>query len=223
MIFLIARWQPRRNRSGGARSIEWAARMVKEPAIAFHIRLIGVRRPAAFLVARDRRLLFGGPRSSSKRVRRILAREFKGGRAERARFPPARGRVLRRRARLGLAHVAAQIVAHARGMKPQPRSLPTAERNGAQNTRMLIDPPTSPARHTRDLARIDQSLRRCAASTEVGHKTLNYTIGDKVSDPVDELRLNERVLEPLALVAYACIAPSRLLRAPDHTRTIPDG
>lgn len=74
--------------------------------------------------------------------------------------------LLRRRARLGLAHVAARIVAHARGMEPQPWPFPTVERHGARNTRVLIGPPTSPARHTRDLARIDQSLRRCAAGTE---------------------------------------------------------
>ncbi|HTC71666.1 MAG TPA: hypothetical protein VK655_02170 [Solirubrobacteraceae bacterium] len=108
-------------------------------------------------------------------------------------------------------------------MKPQPRSLPTAERHGAQNTSVLIDPPTSPARHTRDLACIDQTLGRCVASTQVGHKTLNDAIRDKVSDPVNELRLSERLLEPLALGAYVCITLSRLLRAPCHARTLPDG
>jgi hypothetical protein len=108
-------------------------------------------------------------------------------------------------------------------MEPQPRSLPTAERHGAQNTRMLIDPPTSPARHPRDLARIDQPLRRGAASTEIGHKTLNDTIRDKLSESVDELRLSERLLKPPALVVYTCIAPSRLLRTPGHARTFPDG
>jgi hypothetical protein len=162
---------------------------------------------------RDRSLL-GGPRSNSKRVRRGFAREFKGGRAERVRLPSARGRVLRCRVRLGLAHVAAQILAHARGMEPQPWPFPTAERHGAQKTRVLIDPPTSPARHPRDLARIDQSLGWHAASTQVGRKTLNDTIRDKVRDPVDELRLSERLLEPSALGTYARIARSRLLRAP---------
>jgi hypothetical protein len=108
-------------------------------------------------------------------------------------------------------------------MEPKPWSLPTAERHGAQNTRVLIDPPTSPARHPRDLARIDQTLRRCVASAQVGHKTLNHTIRNKVSDPVNELRLAERLLEPLALGAHTRIAPSRLLRAPGHARTLPDG
>jgi hypothetical protein len=108
-------------------------------------------------------------------------------------------------------------------MEPQPWPLPTAEWHGAQNASMLIDPPTSPARHARDLVRIDQSLWRGGASTEVGRKTLNNTIGDEVSDPVDELRLSERLLEPPALAAYARIARSRLLRAPGHARTLPDG
>jgi hypothetical protein len=100
---------------------------------------------------------------------------------------------------------------------------PYAPWHGAQNTRVLIDPSTSPARHPRDLARIDQTRRRCAASAQVGRKTLNDTIRDEVSDPVDELRLSKRLLEPLALGAYACIVPSRLLRAPGHVRTLPDG
>jgi hypothetical protein len=108
-------------------------------------------------------------------------------------------------------------------MEPKPRSLSTAEWHGAQNTRVVIDPSTTPTHHTRDFARIEQSLWRGGASTEVGRKTLNNTIGDEVSDPVGELRLSERLLEPTVVGAYARIAQSRLLRAPGHRRTLPDG
>jgi hypothetical protein len=107
-------------------------------------------------------------------------------------------------------------------MKSQPRSLTTAERHGTQVTGVLVDPSTGPARHPRDLARIDESLW-WSAGTEVGRKTLDHTIRDEVGDPVDELRLSERLLEPLAIGAHACIALSRLLCAPGHARTLPDG
>lgn len=107
-------------------------------------------------------------------------------------------------------------------MKPEPWPLPTAERHSTQNACVLIHPPASPTRHTRDLTRIDQPLRR-SARTEVGRKTLNDTIRNKVSNPVHELRLSKRLIEPPTPAACACIVPSRLLRAHGHPGTIPDG
>jgi hypothetical protein len=106
-------------------------------------------------------------------------------------------------------------------MEPQPWPFPASERHSAQMTGVLVDPPTSPSRHPRNLARIDESLWR-SAGTEVGRKTLDDAIRDKVGNLVDELRLSERLLESLALGAYACIVLSRLLRAPGHARTLPD-
>jgi hypothetical protein len=106
-------------------------------------------------------------------------------------------------------------------VEPQSRPWPHTERYRSEIASVFIDPAASPARHPCDLARVDQSLYR-SASTEIGRKTLDHTIRDEVSDPVDELRLSERLLEPLALGAYSCIAPSRMLRAPGHPRTLPD-
>jgi hypothetical protein len=54
-------------------------------------------------------------------------------------------------------------------------------------------------------------------------RTTTMFTHDKALNPVDELRLSERLLEPPVLGAYACIAPSRLLHAPGHARTLPEG
>jgi hypothetical protein len=155
------------------------------------------------------------------RIKWGFAGELEVSQGHSARFSPAWGRVSRHRAPFRVGHASAQILAHARGMKPEPWPLPVAERHSAQHARVLVDPVAGAARDTRDLARVDQTLRPYAAGPQVRRETLNDTIGEKIGDPVQELCLGERLPDSPVSGARACGAASRALHR--HTQTLTEG